>query len=92
MTESYLSTLIKQLVGQNFSSYLEKLRIRRANELLKNHKLSIAEIGQAVGYDNSTSFGRAYKRVTGVSPSQYAKIHYQTAKTDNPLYLNDEDL
>lgn len=71
ITEIYLSTLIKQLVGEKFSVYVEKLRISKANELLKNTKLSVSEIGFQVGYDNASSFGRAYKRITGYSPGQY---------------------
>ena len=71
MTESYLSTLIKKLAGENFSAYLEKLRIERANQLLAGESLSIGEIAQRTGYESSTSFGRAYKRVMGISASQY---------------------
>lgn len=75
VTESYLSTLIKGLVGENFSSYLETKRIDEANRLLKNNEMSVTEIGYFVGYDSATSFGRAYKRVMGHSPSQYARLN-----------------
>ena len=75
MTESYLSTFIKNLIGEPFSCYLEKLRINRANLLLKDQKLSISEIGYKVGYDSTTSFGRAYKRVMGYNASQYRKLN-----------------
>jgi two-component system response regulator YesN len=71
MTECYLSALIKRKAGEKFSTYLERLRISRANELLAENKLSISEIGAAVGYDSATSFGRAYKRSMGFSPGKY---------------------
>lgn len=78
VTESYLSTLIKNLLGENFSGYLESKRINAANHLLLQGEKSVTEIGLCVGYDSATSFGRAYKRVMGHSPSQYLK--YQNAR------------
>ena len=76
LTESYLSTLIKTHLGVNYSVYLENLRIARANELLATQKLTVAEIAERVGYANAPSFRRAYKRVTGYSPSQHQGAAY----------------
>ncbi|MGI5894057.1 MAG: AraC family transcriptional regulator [Candidatus Merdivicinus sp.] len=77
MTEIYLSSLIRKLLGENFQVYIEKLRIRDANHLLEEQKLSISQIGSAVGYENANSFSRAYKRIMGYSPSQHIKLHSQ---------------
>ena len=74
LTESYLSMLIKGLVGENFSSYLESMRIDEANLLLEAGVITVEEAGRRVGYESSTSFGRAYKRIMGHSPSQYLKL------------------
>lgn len=71
MTESYLSVLFKRVLGQNYSAYLEKLRIDRANELLRGDQCSIGDIAVMVGYDHVTSFRRAYKRIMGCTPSVY---------------------
>ena len=73
MTESYLSVFIKEWFASNFSTYLELLRIKKANELLDKGESPISGIAQAVGYTSSNSFGRAYKRVMGFSPSAYRK-------------------
>ena len=73
ITGSYISTLIKQWINENFSTYLEKRRIDFANELLSNPALSISEISARIGYESVTSFGRAYKRVTGYSASEGRK-------------------
>jgi len=70
MTESYLSVFIKEWFGSNFSTYLELLRIKKAND---KGERPISGIAQAVGYTSSNSFGRAYKRVMGFSPSVYRK-------------------
>jgi AraC-like DNA-binding protein len=87
MTESYISTLVKQLAGIPFSSYLEQLRIAKANELLNNRKRSISEIGYQVGYDSATSFGRAYKRAMGFPPSQYLERQTRSANTGDVAIL-----
>ena len=75
MTEIYLSSLIRKLLGENFQSYVEKLRIRDANRMLEEQKLPVNQIGMLVGYENANSFSRAYKRIMGYSPSQHVKYH-----------------
>ena len=50
---------------------MEQLRVNRANELLAQGKMRITAISLAVGYNSPTAFGRAYKRVTGITPSEY---------------------
>lgn len=75
MTEIYLSSLIRKLIGENFQSYIERLRIRDANLMLEEGKLSVGRIGTLVGYENANSFSRAYKRIMGYSPSQHMRYH-----------------
>jgi AraC-like DNA-binding protein len=91
MTESYISTLVKQLVGIPFSNYLETLRIAKANELLNNRKRSISEVGYQVGYDSATSFGRAYKRAMGFPPSQYLERQTRSANAGDAANSNNSD-
>ncbi len=71
MTESYLSVLIKHTLNQNYSTYLNNLRIQYANGLLAEKKYGIEQISEMSGYTNSVSFRRAYKRTVGYSPSEY---------------------
>lgn len=70
-SESYFSVLFKELMSETYSSCLEKMRLNKARELLKASALSIEEISTQVGYANSTSFRRAFKRAEGLSPQQY---------------------
>lgn len=68
LSEVYLSKLFKQITGENFSKYIEQLRLTRANELLQQH-MPIKDVAQAVGYNSPQVFRRAYKRMYGISPS-----------------------
>lgn len=70
-SESYVSLRLKEILGESFSGYLEKLRVNAANRLLEEDRYSIKEIAEMVGYNSASAFGRAYKRVTGITPSEY---------------------
>lgn len=73
VTEQYLSQFFKKQTGQNFSAYLEKVRIDYACTLLKNDALSIKAISYKVGYNSDKTFRRAFKRVKGVSPTSFRR-------------------
>jgi AraC-like DNA-binding protein len=73
LPEKYISQLFKEQTGENLSDYLEKIRIKKATDLLFNSDQTIDEISQNVGYNSAHAFRRAFKRVSGVSPSLYRK-------------------
>ena len=73
ISEPYLSNIFKQTQGINFSTYVEILRIGYAKNLLKTTSLTVGEISGLVGYGSTNSFCRAFKRVTGLSASEYRK-------------------
>ena len=70
LTAKYLSAFFKEKTQVNFSNYLEDMRIRHAQELLKTTQMTVEEIAAAVGYSSSKSFSRAYYRCLGQTPSQ----------------------
>ena len=70
INESYLSLSFKQHTGNNFSTYLETLRMEHAKALLCTTDHTIAEIAEASGYYSSNSFCRAFKRFWGYTPTQ----------------------
>lgn len=81
ISQSYMSKLFKEQTGENFSDYLERVRILHACELLgKRDDCPIHEIARRCGYSNVYTFRRAFKRVKGVVPTEY-KIQCQDEKT-----------
>lgn len=68
---AYVSYLINKETGQNFTDYVWELRLAKAKELLDSPDGSIDEISVAVGYLNTSSFRRKFKKATGITPSQY---------------------
>ena len=69
ISESYFSHMFKEKTGVNFSTYLENIRMTEAARLIKETDVSLNELYIAVGYNNSNTFRRAFKKVYGVTPS-----------------------
>lgn len=74
LSESYFSQFFKEQTGENFSAYLENKRIKHACELLDTTDKSVNDISVRVGYNSSDTFRKAFRRVTGFSPSQYRNL------------------
>lgn len=68
ISETYFSHLFKQSTGENFSTFLETLRMNRAMELIKGGDVALNDVYQMVGYNNQNSFRRAFKKVYGTTP------------------------
>lgn len=72
MPEKKLYRDFKELFGISFSSYLETIRIRYARNHLKEG-MSVQDVAAACGYGSDYTFRRAFKRVVGITPSDYQK-------------------
>ncbi len=70
----YLSKLFKDETGENFIEYLTKLRMERAKKLLENNCLSVKEICVCVGYSDPNYFSRIFKKVVGVTPTDFREV------------------
>lgn len=71
ITSSYLSTFFKENVGDTFLNYLTRLRIDHAKELIRTTNLPMGEIATRVGYASGNTFTRIFKKVEGITPTQY---------------------
>ena len=76
-SEYELSRFIKKSTGLNYTDLCQKKRLSQAMYLLKNTKMSINDIGECVGYDNSSYFYRLFKKEVGQSPKEY-RLNSQT--------------
>ncbi len=73
LSESYCSYLFKKNYHVNFSSYLETKRIEQAKILLLQGTYHVEEVGRMVGYNSPHVFRRAFRKVTGLNPSDIGK-------------------
>ena len=73
LNPTYFSALFKKETGVNFLDYLTDLRIQAARTLLTDPLRSTGEIASMVGYDSAGYFARAFKKRTGMTPTEYRK-------------------
>ncbi len=71
VSPQYLSKLFKEETGENFIDYLTATRIRIAKQLLEQDELSVKEICYNTGYSDPNYFSRIFKKVVGVTPTEY---------------------
>ena len=71
----YFSTLFKKETNMNFSTYLINVRMEQAKKLLVSSNDTIAAIGDAVGYGDQKYFSQLFKKVVGVKPAIYRRLH-----------------
>lgn len=67
LSESYLSYLFKEGTGENFSMYLEHIRMDEAMRLVKEGSCVLSSLYLEVRYNNANSFRRAFKKTFGMS-------------------------
>lgn len=70
---NYFSSLFKAKTGTTYRHYLRNFRIEKAKQLMLETDMRVYEIAQAVGYNDSAHFVRAFKEITGISPSEFKK-------------------
>lgn len=70
---SHLSKLFKQETGISFVDYLTKIRLQHAIVLMQDPLMKIYEIADLTGYSSQHYFCVAFKKVFGMSPTEYRK-------------------
>ena len=71
----YFSRLFKEKTGQTFMQYLTEIRMEKAKDYLINTDMSINEIANSVGYQDSKYFSRIFKKECKIIPNLYRKMH-----------------
>lgn len=80
ISPAYLSAQFKKYQKTNFLDCLTELRINAAKKLLSDPFRPTAEVAAAVGYEDSSYFARAFKKRTGMTPTQFRKEAAKTAR------------
>ncbi|CAM3910419.1 response regulator transcription factor [Lederbergia lenta] len=85
---SYLSNYFSMNNNEGFNEYLNKVRIEKSTQLLRENTTPISEISHLVGYSDHSYFCKVFKKMMGTSPSKYRKQFHQTKKEENEKTLH----
>ncbi len=70
---NYLSNVIKEESGKSASDWIQDRTLAEAQALLQNSAKTVSEIAYALGFTDSTHFAKFFKKMSGISPSDYRK-------------------
>ena len=73
ISTSYFSTIFKDETGETFTEVLSRTRMEKAKELLENTTMKNYEIAEKVGFSDPHYFGISFKKMTGCTPTEYAR-------------------
>ena len=80
ISPKYLGQLFIAHTGAKYSDYLKDLRVQKAQALLAQTNMNVAQIAKAVGIMDEKYFQRVFKAKVGLSPGEYARTH----RRENP--------
>lgn len=80
---AYISQLFKSEAGINFSEYLMRVRLAKATTILSAGGARVADVALAAGFPDVKSFGLAFKRTFGVTPTEYRKMIREDARVND---------
>ncbi|MCD8330420.1 MAG: AraC family transcriptional regulator [Lachnospiraceae bacterium] len=71
LSVSYICVAFKQRTGMTINQYLTQVRMEQAKKYLKNTRYSLTEVSRMVGYQDSSYFGRIFKKTYQLTPIEY---------------------
>lgn len=84
ISPKYLSKMIKSKLGVGFSQYVSMIKIEKAKKLLINTDYRMSDIMNMTGFTSKTTFLRVFKKLEGVTPSEYREMlkSFEKKETD----------
>jgi len=73
LSPSYLSDMLRSLMGRNAQQYIHDKLIEKAKEKLSSTGLSVSEVAYTLGFEHSQSFSKLFKKKTNVSPLEFRR-------------------
>lgn len=81
--ERTLKRRFKAATGVTFIEYIQNLRVEEAKHLLETGKMPVDDISIEVSYEDPSFFRRLFKRLTGLTPSQYRRMFQPVVNSGN---------
>ncbi|MGI6106317.1 MAG: response regulator transcription factor [Lachnospiraceae bacterium] len=75
MNEDYFSRIFRRETGMGFKEYVTEVKMNYAKRLLEETDMPVVIISSKVGYDDFNNFSKSFRKLVGVSPTEYRKKH-----------------
>jgi AraC-like DNA-binding protein len=75
MNPSTMKELFKAEYGSSIAAHIRQHRMEKASALLLESGDSLAQVARAVGYESQSKFSAEFKKVFGMLPSEFRKLH-----------------
>lgn len=83
---SRLQKLVREKCGHGVIEYYSSLKIEAAKQMIRNEQMNFTQISETLGYSSIHYFSRQFKKLTGMTPSEYASsIRAISERVQNPL-------
>jgi AraC-like DNA-binding protein len=73
-SRAYLSKIFKATTGFTILEYILNRKIMQAKKLIKENDFNFSQISDKLSFDNPHYFTRVFKRISGMTPSEYKKL------------------
>lgn len=73
LNPSHFSRIFKQETGETFVEFVTRTKMERAQELLNQSDLNVAEISEQLGYEHTSYFIKLFRNFAGMSPNEFRK-------------------
>jgi two-component system response regulator YesN len=75
ISPNYLSALFKKYNNCGYSEYITEQKIAKAKRMLTEDNMKVYEVADALGFESAFYFSKVFKKVAGISPSEYLNEH-----------------
>lgn len=73
ISPKYLSHIIKEATGRSAAAWIDEFVILEAKNMLRFSNKNIQQVAYALNFNTQSSFGKYFKHITGMSPTEYQK-------------------
>ncbi|HTX72493.1 MAG TPA: AraC family transcriptional regulator [Rectinemataceae bacterium] len=77
VSEQHLSSQFSKAMGESFVDYVQRVKVEEAQYYLRSTKLDIMRIAQMFGFSYQAYFSRVFRKVAGLTPSEYRRRYFQ---------------
>lgn len=74
LSPQYICKIFKKSMGETVNSYIIRIRMEKAKELLKDPSVKLSSIAKQIGYSSPNHFAKLFKNQEGMNPSEYQRL------------------